>query len=75
MALRTDRVRYQPVHCRLLGCQVWAIVTAAEGKRRIVNCLDKAAPCYGTGCAFTTDDGEWPYDIPVDLSVEQRSVP
>ena len=54
--------RYQPRHCALLGKVVWAILTKQEdGGWRIVNCLDKDAACFGLNCAFTTDQGEWPY--------------
>lgn len=55
-------VRYQPRHCTFLKLQVWAIRTKqSNGKWRIVNCLDKDAPCYAVECCFTTDHGAWPY--------------
>ena len=55
-------VRYQPHFCVFLKKEVWAILTQqADGGWRIVNCLDKEAGCFGLGCIFTTDQGEWPY--------------
>ena len=54
--------RYEPKFCKLLGKHVWAIRTQqADGSWKIVNCLDKDETCFGLDCAFTTDNGEWPY--------------
>ena len=54
--------RYEPKHCKLLGKYVWAILTQqADGTWRVVNCLDKDEACFKLDCAFTTDNGEWPY--------------
>ena len=65
--------RYQPRYCTLLGKYVWAIRTRqapppknlvggqADGTWRTVNCLDKDEDCFRIECAFTTDNGEWPY--------------
>ena len=54
--------RYQPKYCAFLRKVVWAIVTRqADGSWRIVNCLDKDEACFSLDCAFTTDQGEWPY--------------
>ena len=54
--------RYQPRYCTLLGKYVWAICTRqADGTWRTVNCLDKEESCFQLECAFTTDNGEWPY--------------
>lgn len=57
--------KYQPIRCALLNKQVWAILTKQpNGSWRIVNCLDKDEACFGLNCAFTTDDGDWPYPTP-----------
>ena len=57
--------RYEPKCCKFLGKHVWAILTQqGEGTWRIVNCLDKDELCFGLECAFTTDNGEWPYKAP-----------
>ena len=65
--------RYQPRHCALLGKVVWAILTKQEdGGWRIVNCLDKDAACFGLNCAFTTDQGEWPYRAPTSMPTWPR---
>ena len=54
--------RYQPKFCAFLRRTVWAIVTKqSDGSWRIVNCLDKDESCFHLDCAFTTDQGEWPY--------------
>ena len=54
--------RYQPVCCAFLRKPVWAIVTfQPDGSWQIVNCLDKDVPCYSLNCAFTTSNGQWPY--------------
>ena len=54
--------RYQPRYCSLLGKYVWAIRTKqSDGTWRVVNCLDKDDACFHLDCAFTTDQGEWPY--------------
>ena len=54
--------RYQPKRCALLRKIVWAITTPqADGSRRIVNCLDKDEGCFSLKCAFTAEQGEWPY--------------
>ena len=54
--------RYEPKFCTLLGKHVWAILTQqADGTWRIVNCLDKDETCFNLDCAFTTDNGAWPY--------------
>ena len=59
-----EEFRYEPKQCRFLRQVVWAIVTQQpEGSRRIVNCLDKDEACFGLNCAFTTDGGEWPYNL------------
>ena len=53
---------YQPRYCAFLRKVVWAIATKqSDGSWRIVNCLDKDEPCFSLDCAFTTDQGEWPY--------------
>ena len=58
-------VRYAPKHCAFLGKIVWAITTQqTDGSWRIVNCLDKDEGCFSLDCAFTTDQGEWPYREP-----------
>lgn len=55
-------VRYEPKYCAFLRQVVWAILTKqADGTWRIVNCLDKDESCFSLNCAFTTDQGEWPY--------------
>ncbi len=60
---------YEPKYCAFLGKHVWAIKTRqTDGNWRIVNCLDKDEPCFTLDCAFTTDQGEWPYYI---VSAEQ----
>lgn len=63
--MKTDTAvefRYQPKYCAFLRKVVWAILTPqADGTWRIVNCLDKDEPCFGLDCAFTADQGEWPY--------------
>lgn len=54
--------RYQPTYCAILRKNVWAIMTRQpDGAWRIVNCLDKDEGCFHLDCAFTTDQGEWPY--------------
>jgi hypothetical protein len=54
--------RYDPRFCSLLRKRVWAIRTKQpDGTWRIVNCLDKDEACFGLNCAFTTDQGAWPY--------------
>ena len=55
-------LRYQPQYCLFVQQEVWAIQTQhPDGGWRVVNCLDKEAGCFGLGCIFTTDQGEWPY--------------
>ena len=59
--------RYQPRRCSFLNKLAWAIMTRqADGSWRVVNCLDKDEPCFSLDCAFTTDNGEWPYKAPDD---------
>ena len=54
--------RYQPKYCAFLRKVVWAITTPrADGSWRIVNCLDKDEGCLSLQCAFTAEQGEWPY--------------
>ena len=54
--------RYQPRHCAFLRKYVWAILTPqADGSWQIVNCLDKDDGCFHLDCAFTTEQGEWPF--------------
>ena len=54
--------RYEPKYCKLLGKYVWTIRTQqADGTWRVVNCLDKDEGCFQLDCAFTTDNGQWPY--------------
>ncbi len=54
--------QYQPTYCALQGKNVWAILTQQpDGSWRTVNCLDKDESCFSVDCAFTTDQGEWPY--------------
>ena len=61
----TVEIRYEPTRCQLLKQDVWAVVARqADETWRIVNCLDKHTGCYGLECAFTTDCGAWPYEIP-----------
>ena len=56
--------RYQPTYCAILRKPVWAIMTRQpDGAWRIVNCLDKDEACFHLDCAFTTDQGEWPYKV------------
>jgi hypothetical protein len=46
----------------LLRKDVWAILTQqADGGWRVVNCLDKHDACFRLDCAFTDDQGTWPY--------------
>ena len=60
---RTER-RYQPRRCVFLNQQVWAILTRQpDGTWRVVNCLEKDETCFHLACAFTTDAGEWPYQV------------
>ena len=64
--------RYEPKLCKFLGKHVWAILTQQpDGTWRVVNCLDKDEACFGLECAFTTDNGEWPYET----STTERSQP
>ena len=57
-------VRYQPRYCTILGKYVWAITTRqSDGSWKIVNCLDKDEACFSLDCAFTTDQGVWPYRL------------
>ncbi len=58
-------IRYLPHHCAFLEEEVWAIlVKQADGRWKIVNCLDKDSRCFPHGCAFTTDGGAWPFEQP-----------
>lgn len=62
----TDRsdVKYLPQFCPFLKREVWAILTQqADGRWRVVNCLDKDRACFQEPCAFTTDGGEWPFSL------------
>ena len=66
--------RYIPRRCAFLNRTVWAIVTQqTDGRWRIVNCLDKDQPCFGTNCVFTTDCGEWPFAGLPNETVETRN--
>ena len=57
-------MRYEPKYCAFLKQHVWAIATKqANGSWRVVNCLDKDEPCFHLECAFTTDQGQWPYEL------------
>lgn len=54
--------RFQPTSCALVRQNVWAIMTKqADGSWKIVNCLDKNESCFRRDCAFTMDNGQWPY--------------
>ncbi len=55
--------RYAPKKCCLLRQPVWAIMMQQpNGSWKIVNCLDKEEGCVHLKCAFTTDEGTWPYE-------------
>jgi hypothetical protein len=58
-------VRYQLCRCQFFNEYVWAIRTKQpDGSWKIVNCLDKHEPCFSVPCAFTSDQGEWPFRAP-----------
>lgn len=63
-ASQRPNLKYLSVSCPFLKKEVWAILTqeAAVGWR-IVNCLDKDRPCFGQDCAFTKDNGQWPFEF------------
>jgi hypothetical protein len=55
-------LKYLPCQCAFLKREVWAVVLKqADGREKIVNCLDKDHACFQQPCAFTTDGGEWPF--------------
>jgi len=57
-------VKYLAQSCPFLKKEVWAILTRqSDGSWKIVNCLDKDKGCFEHACAFTTDGGEWPFDM------------
>ena len=61
MTNRPD-MRYAPCRCALTNEDVWAMVAKqADGRWKIVNCLDKDQRCFQQHCAFTMDGGEWPF--------------
>lgn len=61
-------VKYLPLRCPFLNHDVWAILTRhTDQSWRIVNCLDKDKPCFQHPCAFTTDGGAWPFDLPSSI--------
>ncbi|MBI2885131.1 MAG: hypothetical protein HYY15_03045 [Candidatus Omnitrophica bacterium] len=55
--------KYLPKHCRFFDREAWAIlIKPANGDWKIVNCLDKHAPCFERRCVFTRNGGGWPFD-------------
>lgn len=55
-------IRYQTRTCQLMRRVVWAIRTRqGNGRWRIVNCLDKTPACAERACAFTCEQGTWPF--------------